>query len=210
MKTVLKKIDILDVNDKTLISSEKLRAVENRIFVFGDDFIVFDHGTKLKAIVYLEDGLIMATGIVTLSTEYQINIDIINYGNKNDRRKYLKVRTDFQTNLFKTYKHANERTGRLINEKIRIRDLSVGGICFYSNQLIFRKQHIMIDLYPVKRNIIVKATIIRREQIRDGSYKYRYGCRFVNLNSEQERAICEYVFRVQIENHKSQQSNPMV
>ena len=92
-----------------------------------------------------------------------------------------------------------------INESIETRDLSLGGICFYSNRTFFTDQRLLIDfhLHHLKSNFIAEAIVLRRvhEKQKNG-FRYKYGCRFINLDNEHQRILCEYVFRVQIENHR--------
>ena len=49
----------------------------------------------------------------------------------------------------------------------------------------------------------LEAVIIRKEFERERkSYRYRYGCKFENLTNKQQEVICEYVFKVELENYR--------
>lgn len=205
-----KKVEILNSDNEIIISATRMNLFQKRITLHGYDFPLIDHNTRVKVIGYLEDGIVSMEGEVTLSIESQINLDILGFDAKNDRRRYLKVKTNLSANLLKAYGCGNSKKYFNIYETVETRDLSVGGICFFTNRTFLNGQRLLIDLYPIKTSFIVEAIVLRRRHNNNKlDYRYRYACKFINLDYEQQRALCEYVFRVQIENHKKKMNKGM-
>ena len=97
-----------------------------------------------------------------------------------------------------------------VKSKIRLRDISLCGIGFYSNTVFFVKQKIVINLNCIKDDLLVTAQVLRREKEKVPiNYKYKYGCKFLGLNNEQQRLICEYVFRLELENYHKERAKDM-
>lgn len=184
------KFDIYDEKNYVIISSRKVSTFDNKILVHGENFVTLAHMTKVKAIGYQEDGIVVVEGRVTLSTESQINIEILEIHDKRDRRDHFKVKIRMDALLM---------LPELNDVRIRVRDLSLGGICFYSDEKLSINQRISIVLNEIKRGLVVDALVLRKEDNKTG---YRYACRFVSLNNLQDREICEYLFRIQAERRK--------
>ena len=205
-----KKIDIVNCDNETVATSTDINVIENRIILHGNNFPLFPHDSATRVIGYLEDGIVTMEGVITLSIEKQLNIDIIESNEKNERRAYLKVRTEARAVVRKAFMGCRSGKGFIVNESIRLRDISVGGICFFSNKVFFVKQRLYIDLHEIRKGLIVKALVLRkqREGYRAG-FRYRYACRFVGLNNVEQRIICEYVFKTELENHKREQEKDL-
>jgi hypothetical protein len=152
----------------------------------------------------------MIEGEVALSTEYQLNIIIKNMSGKQERRSFLKVKTGVNVALLRAFSLGKRCRAYRINETIYTKDLSLGGISFYSNRVLFKKQQIEIDFSPVIPNFKARAEVLRKERgsflhkIRGAfkRYRYIYACRLLNVSGEEERALCQYVFRTQLENRR--------
>lgn len=203
MKEVYKKIDIFNEEYGVFISSSNINSTSSRITLFGDDLDIIAHHTVVEIIGYSEDGIIRMNGRVTLSTSAQLNMDIIESEGKKERRNFLKVKTKFKIIILRAYSLGKSNKSLMINDSIVTRDLSLGGICFYSNKTFFTNQRLLIDFHHLRSNFIAEALVLRKvhEKHKDG-FRYKYGCKFINLDNEQQRVLCEYVFRVQIENHR--------
>lgn len=203
-----KKIDVFYEEQGIQISSVAVSSMDNRITLMGDQFQLIAHQTLVDVIGYLEDGIVLMTGKVTLSTASQLNLDVESIDEKQERRKYLKVKTNFKTRLIKAHALGKRNKSILVNENVEIRDLSLGGACIYSNKTFFKKQRLYLDFSHLKPGFIAEAIVLRREK---ESYKigfrYRYGCQFQNLGNEEQRILCEYVFKIQIQNHKRLKEN---
>ncbi|HVI42583.1 MAG TPA: PilZ domain-containing protein [Anaerovoracaceae bacterium] len=197
------KMDVFYAEEQVTISSSSINAMGDRIILMGDDFDLVPHQSNIEVVGYLQDGIVFMNGKVTLSTDSQINFDIIKTDNKQERRSYLKVRVHLNTTLFRAFSLGRSNKSYSLNEPIQTRDLSLGGIAFYSNSILFKKQKVEIDFNILKPGFIARAEVLRKERgpFR-GGYRFKYGCRFLNISGEEERVLCEFVFRTQIENHR--------
>lgn len=184
------------------ISSTIVNADGERLFITGEGFGLIPHHSNVDVVGYFEDGLVVMSAEVSLSTDSQVNLNIIKTENIENRRKYIRVKLFKKTNLIKAYSLGKNNKSYLINELIETRDVNLGGIGFYSNKRLFKNQKIRVDFDFLKPGFEAYAEILRIEKGWFSSgYKYKYGCTFLNKNNEDERTICEYVFKVQIENH---------
>ena len=197
------KVNIYYPEDQTTVSSEKINFMGERVILLGDDFDLIPHQSTVDVVGYLQDGVVLMSGRVTLSTSSQLNFDIIKTDDKQERRNSLKVRVQLRTELLKAFSMGRSGRAFAVNETIQTRDLSLGGVAFYSNRIFFKKQKVCIDLNLLKPGFIAKAEVLRKEKgpFKNG-YRFKYGCRFMNISAEEERVLCEFVFKIQIENHK--------
>lgn len=185
------------------ITTTNISASGGRIILMGDDFGLIPHQTMVDVVGYLEDGIVFMKGKVTLSTRSQLNLEILKSEGKQERRNYLKVKVFMNAKLVRAFSLGKRRKPYVFNDQIQTRDLSLGGVAFFSNRTLFRKQRIEIDLNVLKPGFIAQAEVLRRERgVFRGGYRYKYGCRFLDISGEEERVLCEFVFKTQIETRK--------
>lgn len=205
---IYKKVDIVDADCRILISSVNVNVDKERIILHGDGFPVLAHNTFTKAIGYMKNGVVAMEGTVSLSIESQLNLDVIRKSEKTDRRSYLKVKTDAEVNILATFTSMGK--GLRIGENVRLRDISVGGICFFSDRVYFIKQGLYIELGEIRKGLIVKAVVLRRDKERPLSgFRYRYACKFSELSNLGQRLICEYVFKMELENYRKEKEKDL-
>jgi hypothetical protein len=175
----------------------------NRIILLGEDFGLFPHKSIVEVVGYLQDGIVFMNAQVTLSTGTQLNFDIINTDSKQERRSYLKVKVYMNSKLLRAFSLGKKGKPYAVNEPILTRDISLGGVAFYSNRTLFKRQKVELDFNILKPGFIAKAEVLRKERgpFR-GGYRFKYGCRLLTISGEEERVLCEFVFRTQIENHR--------
>ena len=124
-------------------------------------------------------------------------------------RKQIGVNLDSARQDFNNY-NREELKKILDSEKVRLRDISVGGICFFSDRVFLAKQRIYLDLHGIKEGLNVQAQVLRKQrENRRYSYRYRYGCRFIGLSNLNQRIICEYVFKKELENYRKEQEKDL-
>jgi len=206
------RIDAVYTDGETAIavSSEKVNFMEGKLSLKGRNFDLIPHGSAVECVGYLWDGFVMIEGEVALSTESQLNIVIKNMSGKQERRSFLKVRTGVNVVLTRAFSLGKRCKPYRINETVYTKDLSIGGVSFYSNRVLFKKQQIEIDFSAVIPNFKARAEVLRKER---GSflhkvkgafkrYRYIYACRLLKVSGEAERALCEYVLRTQVENRR--------
>lgn len=206
------RVDVVytDGETATAVSSEKINFTEGKLSLKGRNYSLIPHGSAVEGIGYLWDGFVMIEGEVALSTESQLNVIIKKMSGKQERRSFLKVRTGVNVVLSRAFSLGKSGRAYRINETIYTKDLSLGGISFYSNRVLFKKQQIEIDFGAVIPNFRARAEVLRKER---GSflhkvkgafkrYRYIYACRLLEVSGEEERVLCEYVFRTQLENRR--------
>ena len=196
------KMSVFYSEGQKTISSSSISEMGERFILRGEDFELIPHKSIVDVAGYLKDGVIFMSGRVTLSTSSQINLDIIKTDEKQERRSYLKVKVDMKTKLLRAYSKGKINRSYAINEMIQTRDLSLGGIAFFSDRILLKKQKVTIDFNELKPGFIARAEILRREKGPFGGYRFKYGCRLLDIGGEEERVLCEYVFKKQLENHK--------
>jgi c-di-GMP-binding flagellar brake protein YcgR len=81
----------------------------------------------------------------------------------------------------------------------------MGGLCFVSRTPFFLNQIVYVDLNEVFQGMVLPAKILRKNRVRDGEYRFKYGCQFQTIMSNQERALCEYAFKMQIINKQKKE-----
>ncbi|HWQ77401.1 MAG TPA: PilZ domain-containing protein [Anaerovoracaceae bacterium] len=206
------RVDVIYTDEEApaAISSEKCGFIDGKLILKGRNFSQMPHGAAVEAVGYFSDGFVMIEGEVALSTESQLNIIVKKMGDKQERRSFLKVKTSIYTILSKAYSLGRSGRAYRINETILTKDLSLGGISFYSNRVLFKKQKIEIDFSSVLPGFKAEAEVLRKvrgsflHKIKGAfkRYRYIYACRFRKISGEEERALCEFVFRTQLENRR--------
>ncbi len=193
-------MELVDLEGRTLLATTDVRLDEetNRIQLHGRDFDCIDADTLVTAVGYMDDGILLMDAVVSISTRMQANIEIIKTHEKQERRSSLKVRTSFKTRIIKV--RINRPNAKIMyqNTDIETKDLSMGGIGFFSDRPFFKNQLVDILMNQVKAGMTLRARVLRRSELKDSGWRYRYGCSFVNLTPEDERAICEFVFKAQL------------
>lgn len=197
------KINVFYAEEEVTVSSSNISIMGSKVMLMGEDFGLIPHQSVVEVIGYLQDGIVYMNAKVTLSTTSQLNFEILKTDGKQERRSFLKVKVYMNSRLLRAFSLGRRGKGYSIHEPIMTRDISLGGIAFYSNSVLFKKQKVELDFNILKPGFIAQAEVLRKERgpFR-GGYRFKYGCRFLNISGEEERVLCEFVFRIQIENHR--------
>ncbi len=199
------KIEIISKDCDSSFISSNFTIEDKRLILHGEGFPILDRASTVKAVGQSKDGIVLMEGFVTLSIEKQMNINITHFGEKKDRREYLKVRTDIKARVQRSFMGENKR-GLIVDKQIQLRDISLGGISFFSNQIFFVNQKLYICLKELHEGLVVKALVLRKEK--EGTFsdfRYRYACKFLGLDNLGQRVICEHVFKMEIENYRREE-----
>lgn len=210
MDIVYKKIELIHPYNAGKLIATRYNFEGDRLILHGEEFMLVDRNSDVKLLAYCDDGVIDMAGRVTMSIPTQVNIDITAVGKANDRRDFLKVKTDDEGLIISFYMPGTNKKKFSAKDNVKFRDISAGGICFYSNKVYFAGQRLRIDLYSVADRLEVDAIILRKKKesyLRE--YKYRYACKFVNIDPISERKLFEYSFRTEIENHRKEQEKDL-
>ncbi len=77
-----------------------------------------------------------------------------------------------------------------------IQNISVGGLYFVAKTLLAVDDKITFRYTFIKKEHTMEATILRVQDLKNGSYGY--GCQFLNLPNSTERDIRQYVYKQQL------------
>lgn len=106
------------------------------------------------------------------------------------------IKVDFRRDIRISY----EDEGEEIQVEARLIDISSGGVGLVSKKAFKVGQVLRIDTEILGIESLLNVQTLRREVM--GRF-YKYGCRFVEVNSREESAIRRAVYRLQIEDHRS-------
>ena len=107
-------------------------------------------------------------------------------------RENLRILTDFESVMYPV-------TGRWRGQKgIRAKDLSCGGIAFWSSIPLEEREIVELVLSVTDAPLLVKTQVIRRLQD-DTSEQPLYASKFVDLIQDEEALIRKAVFSIQID-----------
>lgn len=113
---------------------------------------------------------------------------------KND----LKIEYVYKTQLVLI----DEEHGDDISLPVVIKDISCGGICFFTTESLRLGQAVEIIFEFTKDPLPVRLQIIRKESYL-GDRNFYYGCKVISLNMFQESILKQAIFRIDIENKRS-------
>lgn len=207
---VYKKIELIHPSKVGNITATRYNFEGNRLILHGERFMLVNRHSKVRLMGYCDDGVMEMHGKVTMSIPSQVNIDIDSIGKATDRRDSLKVRTDAEAIITGFYMPGRNNKKFSIRDNIRLRDISAGGVCFFSNNVYFVKQRLYIDLFDVAEQLKVDALLLRKKkEDRPGGHRYRYACKFVGVDPISERKLFEYAFKTELENHRKEQEKDL-
>lgn len=106
------------------------------------------------------------------------------------------IKVDFRRDIRISY----DDEGEEIQVEARLIDISSGGVGLVSKKAFKVGQVLRIDTEILGIESLLNVQTLRREVM--GRF-YKYGCRFVEVNSREESAIRRAVYRLQIEDHRS-------
>lgn len=95
----------------------------------------------------------------------------------------------------------DEELNEAISIPIVIKDVSCGGVCFFTMESLKLGQIVEIVFEFTKDPLPAKLQIIRKENHPEDKYFY-YGCRIISLNMFQESILKRAIFRIDIENKR--------
>lgn len=105
------------------------------------------------------------------------------------RRRDLKIKVLFDGQLIR---FTEDYTYTL---PIRIINISAGGICFNCREDLSADDRYYYLFDKGGREISLKTQILRKTPISGG---FSYGCKFIDMNSNEEESIRRFVFKMQI------------
>jgi len=109
-----------------------------------------------------------------------------------DARENLRILTDFESVIYPI-------TGRWRGQRaIKARDLSCGGLAFYSSTVLAEREIVEIVLPVTDAPLLVKAQVLRSLPNKT-SLRPLYAAKFVDLIHDEEALIRKAVFSIQLD-----------
>ncbi|MGD9568605.1 MAG: PilZ domain-containing protein [Sedimentibacter sp.] len=209
MKITEKTVKIYDLDRNLLGIGLLLSMGSGMLKVKGHNLPIINSKTKIYVEIY--DGF---HGIrpfsceVSLASENQLNVRIINTESIMERRKSLKVQTDLSLYIESLHRLDEDITKNVPSMKINILNLSIGGMLISSNYDLLINDIITFDFQYLDYQVIrIKAKVIRIDKILDSNTKeisaLNYGCVFEKMAHYNEAVITKYLYNRQLQLYKS-------
>lgn len=175
----------------------------DRIIIKGNYLPTLPSKSKVFINIYNEiAGIAVYECLVSLAADMQLSAKIIKYHTTIERRKSLKVRTDYKTEL-KLVMRENKIVETDEPIQIKILNLSVGGMLFTSSTEFVIGDTVVFNFEYYKNNIVpIEAKIIRIDESSDELSHNNYGCIFKGLTSIHESVLYQYLYERQLQVHK--------
>ncbi len=206
-----KKIDVMGPGGRVVVSASEIVIESGRMILKGNGFRLLPHQFEVDGVAYMSDGIVPFRAKVTLSTEKQVNLEILGASAKTDRREALKVPTNAKESVLEVHGTGmNHKHFMMLEDEIKLINLSMGGIGFLSNRPYFKHQRLVIQLAMIRQDFVIEAEVLRKIRRRKGyegqPYKYSYGCKFICNSEAKNRMLCEHVFKLEMINKMNQEA----
>ncbi len=196
MRTVQQKVEIYSMTDALIACGVLVDVSDGFMEIIGDIFPHFEKREMLKICAYDDmRGICWYSALVDFSgidriilTDYHL-LDVI------QRRKSIKVKTTFETNIYILYDIEGNRVTIENPIKITIRDISVGGIFFVAEHIFFEGNQFEFYFNQGPKHLRLKTKILRRQEMNNG--KLGYGCSFMDATEKEQDILFAYLWEVQ-------------
>ncbi len=196
-------VKIFDENKNYLGKGVLDKISGNVIVIKGNYLPTIPSKTTIFINVYNElTGISVYECAVNIAADMQLTAKIIKQHNTVERRRALKIRTDFNVEL-RLIMRENKIVQTVNPVNIKIQNLSIGGLLFTSSTEFFIGDTIVFTFdYYKETPVILDARIIRIDPAKD-EYSYNsYGCIFNELTRNDENIICKYLYERQLQVYK--------
>lgn len=156
------------------------------------------------------DGVWVFDGVVEerfKEPEYMIKVHQISDVRKIQRRMFfrLPINLDIFVKLLNFGQIPRENTpeqaandfseGKIV--KALTKDISGGGVCFITQEE-FEIGDLILTKIPIEQEeLILKAQILRKERVQHPTYRFMYGCKFVEARQNEIDKIVRFIFAQQ-------------
>lgn len=196
-------VKIFDENKNYLGKGTLDKISSNMIVVRGHYLPVLPSKTVIFINIYNElTGISVYECSTNVAADMQLSAKIIKKHPTVERRKALKIRTNFEVDL-KLIIRENKIVETNNPIKISILNLSIGGLLFASSTEFFIGDTIVFTFdYYKDTPIILDAKVVRIDPAEDNFNYNNYGCVFNELSSNDENIICKYLYERQLQLYK--------
>lgn len=217
-KDKINKVIIYDRNGKLLLTTKSVFfprdffGIKGKELVMlkGSDFPLITKDEYIDVVFeYLNGTRIKYTTTVDLCTEYQINFHVGEGIALQERRRYFKVCVQFSgTSPF--YIRDEEMCTFDTPMKVDFVNLNIGGAYLRSSFEFQPEDQVMLNFLDGEMELL--AEILRAQKNQDTDVVDGYGCRFLNVTSQQEERLarfileCQLIERERMKNEKSKRA----
>ncbi|EOS35233.1 PilZ domain-containing protein [Lachnospiraceae bacterium] len=191
-----------------LIFSEKPEDLPERIFLMPDgrqyDYRAFIYTlSKDSETCRLQDGRTDGSetnvqgGSFNASAEKEYYVVRGVTDDIQEVRKNFRVYVSFRTSVY----FDNDSKEAMVT----IKDIGCGGFLFVSDQKYKPGDTLSVVLFDSRNPLLVKARIRKLRPVRKEG-RYGYGCEYIDLNSQSEARIRNYVFQTEVLQMKAKES----
>ena len=175
----------------------------NLIVVKGNHIPTMPSKTAIFLNIYNElTGISVYECSVSIAADMQLSAKIVKQHRTIERRRALKIRTDFDVDL-RLIMRENKIVQTTEPVKIKILNLSIGGLLFTSSTEFFIGDTIVFSFdYYKDSPIILDARIVRIDPTNDEFSYNNYGCMFNDISRSDENIICKYLYERQLQVYK--------
>ena len=175
----------------------------NTIIVKGQHLPTIPSKTTIFINVFNElTGISVYECTVGIAADMQLSAYVVKQHKTIERRRALKIRTDYDVEL-RLIMRENKIIQTTEPVKIKILNLSIGGMLFTSNREFTIGDIVVFTFDHYKDNpIILDARIVRIDSPSEESVNNNYGCVFNELSRNDENIICKYLYERQLQVYK--------
>ncbi|AEM74506.1 flagellar brake protein [Caldicellulosiruptor acetigenus] len=173
-------------------------------------YVTFYIDEILRLYKISSDGVWMFDGVIEerfKEPEYMIKVKQISDVRKIQRRMFfrLPINLDIFVKLLNSGQILKENTSEQIADdfsegkivKALTKDISGGGVCFIAQEE-FEIGDLILTKIPIEQEeLILKAQILRKERVQHPTYRFMYGCKFVEARQNEIDKIVRFIFAQQ-------------
>jgi c-di-GMP-binding flagellar brake protein YcgR len=174
-------------------------------------YVTFYIDEILRVYKVSSDGVWMFDGVVEerfKEPEYMVKVKQISDVRKIQRRMFfrLPINLDIFVKVLNSDKISKENAqedwaeddfseGKIV--KALTKDISGGGVCFIAQEE-FEIGDLILAKIPIQQEeLILKAQILRKERVQHPTYRFMYGCKFVEARQNEIDKIVRFIFAQQ-------------
>lgn len=165
-----------------------------------------DSGRSYQLMLFTEKGVQYVNAALTfLAQDVQANFKILNRSSLVERRENVKVSVNIPGEL---RSHVSENFMEVYSKpiKVSIKNISIGGMLLVSTTPLEVGDTYAISFTIDRLDVKVDFKIIRQDPT-ELDETYIYGCKFDGLSMDIDAYLCNYIYRVQIEDHRRRKNN---
>lgn len=215
-KDKINKVIIYDRNGKLLLTTKSvffprdffgIRGKE-LVMLKGSDFPLITKDEYIDVVFeYLNGTRMKYSTTVDLCTEYQINFHVGDGVALQERRRFFKINVQFSgTSPF--YIREDEMCTFDTPMQVDFVNLNIGGAFLRSEFEFHAEDQVMLNFMDGEMELL--AEVLRVQKVQDSDEIDGYGCRFLNMTSQQEERLARFILECQLierERMKKEKSN---